>query len=63
MSNYFNFGGSPISQFFRKRKKQNGLKARSEKTRADNFPNMLNDTNPHIQKACKFQTRYIKRHL
>ena len=50
MNNYFNFGEAQSVNSSEWEERKNGIEAIFEETQADNFPNLLKDRNPHIQK-------------
>ena len=50
MNNYFNFGEAQSVNSSEWEERKNGIEAIFEETQADNFPNLLKDRNPHLQK-------------
>ena len=50
VNNYFNFGETQSVNSLEREERENGIETIFEETQADNFPNLLKDRNPHIQK-------------
>lgn len=50
VNNYFNFGETQSVNSLEWEERKNGIEAIFEEPQADNFPKLLKDRNPHIQK-------------